>query len=150
MAGRDILTADLDPGGEFEGRYVRIINLSGEPYNPQIAEVEVYSSVPDVVEPEDGFRRGDTDGNGALEITDPINNLSFQFLGTFTPPCLDAADFDDNGKVEITDPIANLSHQFLGTAPPAPPGKETCGVDPTEDSEEVGGDLGCETPPDNC
>ncbi len=91
------------------------------------------------------FRRGDTDANGALEITDPINNLSFQFLGTFTPPCLDAADFDDNGKVEITDPIANLSHQFLGTAPPAPPGKDTCGIDPTEDDASVGGDLGCES-----
>ncbi len=98
----------------------------------------------------DEFRRGDTDGNGALEITDPINNLSFQFLGTFTPPCLDAADFDDNGKVEITDPIANLSHQFLGTAPPAPPGKDTCGLDPTEDDASVGGDLGCANPPTNC
>ncbi len=98
----------------------------------------------------DEFRRGDTDGNGALEITDPINNLSFQFLGTFTPPCLDAADFDDNGKVEITDPIANLSHQFLGTAPPAPPGKDTCGVDPTADADDVGGELGCESPPTNC
>ncbi len=103
-----------------------------------------------IIQPGDEFRRGDTDGNGALEITDPINNLSFQFLGTFTPPCLDAADFDDNGKVEITDPIANLSHQFLGTAPPAPPGKDTCGVDPTEDDESVGGDLGCLNPPENC
>ncbi len=96
------------------------------------------------------FRRGDADGNGALEITDPINNLSFQFLGTFTPPCMDAADFDDNGKVEITDPIANLSHQFLGTAPPAPPGKDTCGPDPTADDDSVGGDLGCLNPPTNC
>ncbi len=97
------------------------------------------------------FRRGDTDGNGALEITDPINNLSFQFLGTFTPPCLDAADYDDNGKVEITDPIANLSHQFLGTAPPAPPGKDTCGPDPTPDDPGLeGADLGCLSPPTNC
>lgn len=96
------------------------------------------------------FRRGDTDGNGALEITDPINSLSFQFLGNFTPPCLDASDFDDNGKVEITDPIANLSHQFLGTAPPAPPGKDSCGVDPTEDDPAVNGDLGCENPPQSC
>ncbi len=90
------------------------------------------------------FRRGDTDANGALEITDPINNLAFQFLGTFTPPCMDAADFDDNGKVEITDPIANLSHQFLGTAPPAPPGKDTCGPDSTA-VEEV--ELTCESYP---
>ncbi len=110
----------------------------------------LYGNPSDDPPPGDEFRRGDTDGNGALEITDPINNLSFQFLGTFTPPCLDAADFDDNGKVEITDPIANLSHQFLGTAPPAPPGKETCGLDPTPDDPGVGGDLGCINPPDNC
>ncbi len=103
------------------------------------------------VDPNPGplFRRGDTDGNGALEITDPINNLSFQFLGTFTPPCLDAADYDDNGKVEITDPIANLSHQFLGTAPPAPPGKDTCGIDTTPDAVE-NEELGCETEHQNC
>ncbi len=112
-------------------------------------EIETLSSLEEQCDPvvdEPEFRRGDTDGNGALEITDPINNLAFQFLGTFTPPCMDAADFDDNGKVEITDPIANLSHQFLGTAPPAPPGKETCGVDPTPlDADGV--DLGCETLP---
>ncbi len=95
------------------------------------------------------FRRGDVDVNGALEITDPINNLSFQFLGTFIPQCMDALDFDDNGAVEITDPIANLSHQFLGTTPAAPPGSENCGVDPTEDHPDVG-DLGCENPPTNC
>ncbi len=88
------------------------------------------------------FRRGDDDGNGVLEITDPISNVTFQFLGTFTPPCLDASDFDDNGKIEITDPIANLSYQFLGTAPPAPPGADTCGQDPTPDEVE-GADLGC-------
>ncbi len=105
----------------------------------------------EIIEPGDNFRRGDTDGNGALEITDPINNLSFQFLGTFTPPCMDAADFDDNGKVEITDPIANLSHQFLGTAAPAPPGKDTCGVDPTPDDPNLpDAELGCENPPENC
>ncbi len=85
------------------------------------------------------FLRGDVDANGLLEITDPINNLSFQFLGNFSPPCLDAADFDDNGKVEITDPIANLSHQFIGTVPPAAPGAENCGLDATGD------ELTCES-----
>ncbi len=41
--GRDVLTSELDPEGFFNGRYVRITNLSGAPYNPQIAEVEIYS-----------------------------------------------------------------------------------------------------------
>ncbi len=93
----------------------------------------------------DGFRRGDVDSNGALEITDAINNLSYQFLGTYSPACFDACDFDDNGKIELTDPIGNLSHQFLGMAPPAPPGKDVCGPDPTDDDE-----LDCADPPSNC
>ncbi len=95
------------------------------------------------------FRRGDVDSNGVLEITDPINNLAFQFLGTYSPQCLDACDFDDNGRVEITDPIASLSHQFLGTASPAPPGVGSCGIDPTVDTIE-GGELGCEVNSPTC
>ncbi len=117
---------------------------SGDPNGGDLVVLEIWR-ISDEVDPGPEFKRGDTDGNGALEITDPINNLAFQFLGTFTPPCMDAADFDDNGKVEITDPIANLSHQFLGTAPPAPPGKEVCGPDPSDDADGV--DLGCEVEP---
>ena len=58
------------------------------------------------------FQRGDVDGNGALEITDPVSNLAFQFLGTFEPSCADGLDFDDNGRIEFTDPMGNLPHQF--------------------------------------
>lgn len=79
------------------------------------------------------FRRGDVDGNGRLEVTDPVVSLSYQFLGTFDPDCFDALDFDDSGRIDVTDPISNLQHQFLGTAPPAAPGKEVCGPDPTGD-----------------
>lgn len=97
------------------------------------------------------FVRGDVNGSGVLEITDPISDLTFQFLGQgeggFTPVCLDAHDFNDDGAVNISDPIANLSFQFLGTAPPEPPGAEACGVDPTPDSAEAGGELGCENYP---
>jgi hypothetical protein len=89
-----------------------------------------------------GFRRGDVDGNGALEITDAINDLAYQFLGTFEAICLDAHDFDDNGAVEVTDSIGNLSLQFLGTGPAPAPGSETCGPDPTDDQ------LSCESYPE--
>ena len=79
------------------------------------------------------FRRGDCNDDGKLDISDPLANLSFQFVGTFDPLCLDALDFDDSGELDVTDPIANLTHQFLGGPPPAPPGKEVCGVDSTDD-----------------
>ena len=101
-----------------------------------------HDGVPDECEPT-GFRRGDVDGNGELEIADAINNLSFQFLGTFLPICRDAMDFNDNGILQLNDPILNLSHQFLGTTPPAPPGKESCGPDPTLDDG-----LACESYPE--
>lgn len=92
------------------------------------------------------FKRGDTDGNSQLEVTDIIRQLAFQFLGEAEPPCLDAIDFDDNGSLDITDSIANLTHQFLGGPPPPDPGKEACGKDPTPDSVK-GGDLGCSSYP---
>lgn len=119
-----------------------VVVNGGEASNPTGLRVDAFIQAP-VVSEGPVFKRGDVDANGMLEITDPINSLSFQFLGTFDPVCMDALDFDDNGKVEITDPVANLSHQFLGTAPPPAPGKEQCGVDPTD-----GDDLGCEDYPD--
>lgn len=82
---------------------------------------------------ENAFRRGDSNGDGGIDITDPITNLQFQFLGVGQALCRDAMDFDDNGKLEITDPILNLQHLFLGIGQPAPPGA-TCGSDPTEDA----------------
>ena len=90
-------------------------------------------------------RRGDADGNGIVDVTDPINNLTFQFLGTFAPGCLDALDFDDSGAIDVSDPVANLNAQFLG-GPPAPaPGSAVCGEDPTPDA------LSCEVyPPASC
>lgn len=48
--GQDVLRADLDAGGEFSGRFIRIINRSGAAYNPQIAEVEVFAAPLPVIE----------------------------------------------------------------------------------------------------
>lgn len=92
------------------------------------------------------FRRSDTDGNGIIDITDPIVNLEYQFLGRSRPPCLDAADVDDSGTIDLTDPIVNLEVQFLGRGVVPPPGVRTCGEDPTPDAG--GRDLGCEAYPE--
>jgi hypothetical protein len=91
------------------------------------------------------FRRGDVDANGVVEITDPINNLTYQFLGGFQPTCLDACDDDDSGAIDISDPIFSLTGLFLGGLPQPDPGPVFCGLDFTEDSLEppVNGDLGC-------
>ncbi len=79
------------------------------------------------------FRRGDADGNGTPEITDPIVVLNYLFQGGATPRCLDAADADDNGEIEITDPIKILNFLFLAGAEPDAPGTVRCGRDPTLD-----------------
>ena len=59
------------------------------------------------------FRRGDVDTSGTVDVSDPLNSLSFQFLGTFEPPCLDAADSDDSGVIDVSDPAKpELLHAF--------------------------------------
>ncbi len=80
------------------------------------------------------FRRGDADGDGKLNITDPIFTLNFLFSGGRAPDCMKSADVDDSGVLNITDPIFSLSFQFLGGPQPKAPGHLTCGSDPTEDT----------------
>lgn len=46
VGGVDVLTADLDPGGTFYGQWVRITG-SGAAYTPQIAEVQVFATIPE-------------------------------------------------------------------------------------------------------
>jgi len=132
----------------------RILDISvidqGAGNPPENAAIKAISIVrkEDIIQ--EIFRRGDVDGNGNIELTDPINNLTYQFLGLYSPECLDACDWDDNGLVDISDPIANLTHQFLGGPPSPLPGVDSCGPDPTEDDATVGGDLGCLTTPLSC
>jgi hypothetical protein len=86
----------------------------------------------------DSFLRGDVDAKGHVDITDPILNLAFQFLGNPRPLCFDAADTDDSGAIDISDPITSLTFQFLGRPEIPFPGPIDCGDDPTDDA------LGCE------
>ncbi len=79
----------------------------------------------------DLFRRGDTDGNGSVELTDAILVLDYLFQGSGAPGCLDTADSDDNGKVDISDAIRLLGWLFLGGEPLPAPGAQECGRDPT-------------------
>jgi subtilisin family serine protease len=78
------------------------------------------------------FIRGDDDGSGEVNISDPIYSLVHQFAGG-PSLCFDAHDTNDDGRVNISDPIHNLAYQFGGgPEPPAP--FPACGTDPTADS----------------
>jgi thioredoxin reductase (NADPH) len=81
-----------------------------------------------------GFRRGDSDTNGAVNITDAVRILNVLFLGIGSITCDDAADSDDNGSVNITDAVRILNVLFLGIGVIPSPGSDTCGADPSDDA----------------
>jgi len=87
------------------------------------------------------FRRGDVDFDGALNVTDAILSLRYQFGGGALP-CIDAADVDDLGTLDIADPILLLEFLYLGGDPPMPPFPE-CGVDETDDISPACFGTGC-------
>lgn len=124
---------DGDGGWEFAFRFQDDV---GEPITEGL---EILFEPPVPVGPV--FHRGDSDDNGALQLTDAVRVLGFLFLGNAAPPCLDAADADDNGGLQLTDAVRILGFLFLGQTAPAPPGppSEPCGMDPTED------ELDCES-----
>ena len=90
------------------------------------------------------FRRGDVNGDGTSDTTDPPSNLSYEFQDSFLPICLDAADIDDSGRVDISDPVPNRTDPFNGTLQIPAPEPLNCGSDPISDSATVGDDLACE------
>ena len=80
----------------------------------------------------DDFLRGDTDGSGAVDLSDGISLLNHLFLGGPAPTCPDAADTTDEGSLSLTGAIFLFSHLFLGG--PSPPPPNACGFgDPTFD-----------------
>jgi hypothetical protein len=84
------------------------------------------------------FLRGDANGDGGADISDPLVMLRHMFLGE-PVSCADAVDADDSGVADITDPLHLLKFLFLGAAPPPSP-FPTAGADLTPDT------LGCDLP----
>jgi len=77
------------------------------------------------------FRRGDSNANGGVDISDAVNTLGFLFLGSPTQLfCKDAADSNDDGNVDLSDAVHTLEWLFTGSAIPLAPGPFTAGVDP--------------------
>ena len=85
------------------------------------------------------FRRGDTNGDGQVDLSDGIATLVFLFNAGERPGCEDAADADNSGNIDLSDGIYTFQYLFLGGAPPPPPGPNECGEDPMPFD-----DLGCE------
>jgi len=96
------------------------------------------SKTPD--ECERRFRRGDTNADRSVDMSDAIFGLAFLFSGGEPPVCGQSLDANDDGERSISDIIYILGFLFVGqAAPPTPfPG---CGFDRTPDS------LPCTTQP---
>jgi probable HAF family extracellular repeat protein len=88
--------------------------------------------------PPAALTRGDSNADGATDVSDAVATLADLFLGIPMNDCQDAADVNDDGKVDLSDPVRLLGHLFLGSDPPPSP-FNTCGVDPTVDG------LDCKT-----
>ncbi|MBI4600772.1 MAG: hypothetical protein HY721_02315 [Planctomycetes bacterium] len=101
----------------------------GATYHPTLG-----SCAFEVVAGDADFLRGDSTGDGRVDISDPIHILGCKFLGAACPTCSDASDANDDGLSDVSDPIFLLSFLFLGGPPPRPPGLAECGPDPTVDS----------------
>ena len=76
------------------------------------------------------FRRADSNGDGALDISDPIYTLAFLFTGGPAPACPDSADSNNDEAVDISDAVYSLAFLYTGGADIPPPGPQTCGADP--------------------
>jgi len=105
--------------------------VDGQGIHPDLSggRVEIVPFWPPMLRP---FRRGDVNGDGSFEISDPIYLLNWLFANGPEPPCLDAADLDDGGRIDIGDAINCLEFLFVGDwYPPYP--HFNAGLDPTPD-----------------
>jgi len=83
------------------------------------------------------FTRGDSNGDGALDISDAVHTLSFLFLGESALECEDMADSNDDGEVDISDALRTLGHLFACDLPPPYPFPDPA-TDPTQDAFSCG------------
>ncbi len=90
--GSDSLTPELDPTGNFAGRFIVVENLSDAAYNPQIAELQAFT-FDEVPEPPTNYALGGAVGFFAMDGTPvaawgslPEGNATDGLIGTVTHP----------------------------------------------------------------
>jgi hypothetical protein len=83
------------------------------------------------------FQRGDTNGDGGVNLADAVFLLNSLFAGGPAPSCTKTGDTNDDGAVNIADPVFLLNHLFAG-GPALDAPFEACGTDPTADELPCG------------
>lgn len=89
------------------------------------------------------FIRADCNGDGAVDISDPVRILDYLFASGASLTCRDSCDANDDGATDVADAVSMLSGLF-STATPFPPPGSMCGPDPTADSIGCVGYGGCQ------
>ncbi len=112
-------------------------------YNYGLTEEEIADVVSGGGSQEGWFLRGETNGDGQINIADGIFILGYLFAGGQAPACEDAADANDDGSLNIADVVVILGYLF-GGAEALPEPFETCGPDPTDDPLTCMSFPGCE------
>lgn len=87
------------------------------------------------------FIRGDCNGDGLGDLSDPIALLSWLFASG-TLDCASACDRDDSGSLNLGDAVALLNALFQVVAPPEAP-YPGCGTDPMPDALDCISYPGC-------
>lgn len=104
---------------------------------------ENQNDIPDDCSQDNPFNRGDSHGDGVINLGDALTILNYLFDGGEPLACRDAADANNDGRLDIADGISLLVYLFGGgLAPPTPGPPDTpCGFD----SDDFGapGNLGC-------
>jgi hypothetical protein len=136
-----VAEASLAAGEPLE---IQIVDLgAGNP--PENAAIKAVAVVPAGGPPLRVFHRGDTTGEGNINITDGVGVFNWLFLGGTTPGCIEAANANDGATVNITSGVYLLNFLFLGGPAPPPPGPpgpgSVCGPDPVGSPSN----LGCQT-----
>jgi len=83
------------------------------------------------------FVRGDVNGDGRVNVADPIFTLGYLFRDGPEPTCMEAANVNDDRSIDIGDVIYILGYIFRGEEPPKAPFPD-CGEDPDPENS-----LGC-------
>jgi hypothetical protein len=137
-----------ESGNPDGGGKVRRANLDGTAVEDLVAGgfptgIALLSSAEEPPAPDLHFRRGDSNLDGQVDISDPVHVLLFLFAGGETPGCEDGADVDDSGAIDLSDAIFILNHLFRGGAAPPAPGPTGCGPDPSPDGLSCQRSPGC-------
>ncbi len=86
-----------------------------------------------IVHVQKNFLRGDSTGDGRVDMTDPLVTLNTLFAAGEGTSCYDAMDANDDGQVDISDALFILLFLFNG-GPPLPDPFPVKGADRTEDT----------------